>query len=481
MHNKYLSFGEALGFGWDTVKSNLGFAAAAALIAFLLPLPAEMLGQFARFLPSPVSPEKLVALAVAATLIKTIVWIGFTRIALSFCDGQRPSLQMLIDPSGCLIRCIATSILYSLCVAGVFIACIAPLVLLPTLSAAAVFAVPMFVAGGVAATYFTLKFSLCYFFVIDRQLGPIDALRASSRTTLGAKWQLLLFGLVCGLVNLAGFLCFIVGLLVTVPLVMIAMAHAYRQLAVQTPSLMELEADRCMVLSPGESAPQVAAGLAAPAGGAPQPAAQVSPTSAKAGSTIWVRLSILSVLIIVAITAYTLWPNLKGRAGISTKQESASGLTVNGIVHSDLPRVIINGRMLRTGDTIEGARVIDIARDYVELERSGRRWKEYMPGSKGSSARVTAMPTLLVLGAPRCPACRQMTPVLSKLQSGYARDFRVQYINVDKAGASAAKYRVRAIPTVIFCNGQGQELYRHVGYCSEDDIISLWKQLGFGF
>ena len=84
-----------------------------------------------------------------------------------------------------------------------------------------------------------MKFSLCTYFVIDKGLGPIEALKASARTTQGAKWQLLGFGAICGLIYLMGLLCFIVGIFAALPTVMVAIALVYRQLIMQTPELAE--------------------------------------------------------------------------------------------------------------------------------------------------------------------------------------------------------------------------------------------------
>ena len=61
-------------------------------------------------------------------------------------------------------------------------------------------------------------------------MGPIEALKASSRATMGSKWDLFLFGLLLGLMNFAGVLLFLVGLFVTIPISMVACAYVYRRL-----------------------------------------------------------------------------------------------------------------------------------------------------------------------------------------------------------------------------------------------------------
>ena len=78
---------------------------------------------------------------------------------------------------------------------------------------------------------FGLMFMFATILVIDRELGPIEAMRESNRVTRGHKWTLLGLVLVLALVNLLGALALFVGLLVSVPVTMLALMHVYRILA----------------------------------------------------------------------------------------------------------------------------------------------------------------------------------------------------------------------------------------------------------
>lgn len=75
-----------------------------------------------------------------------------------------------------------------------------------------------------------LRFMFVPYLIIDRKLDVSAAMRESSRITLGHKWQLLGLVVVLGLLNILGLLALIIGLLVTVPVTMLAMVHAYRTL-----------------------------------------------------------------------------------------------------------------------------------------------------------------------------------------------------------------------------------------------------------
>ncbi|MEA3324328.1 MAG: hypothetical protein U9Q37_04220 [Euryarchaeota archaeon] len=70
--------------------------------------------------------------------------------------------------------------------------------------------------------------------IVDKGLGPIDALEKSSEITIGVKWDLFIFGILLGILNLMGFACLVVGLFVTIPVTMVAMAFVYRKLLPET-------------------------------------------------------------------------------------------------------------------------------------------------------------------------------------------------------------------------------------------------------
>ena len=45
----------------------------------------------------------------------------------------------------------------------------------------------------------------------------------------------------------------------------------------------------------------------------------------------------------------------------------------------------------------------------------------------------------------------------------------------------AKEHGISSIPTQIFFDKDGKELWRHVGYISKEDILGKWKSLGNDF
>jgi len=105
------------------------------------------------------------------------------------------------------------------------------------------------------------------------------------------------------------------------------------------------------------------------------------------------------------------------------------------------------------------------------------------PGSNTTTAAAppvaaTKLPKLLDLGADKCIPCKMMAPILEELKREYAGRLEVEFIDVWKNPEAGQRYGIRMIPTQIFYDADGKELYRHVGFISKEDILSKWKELG---
>jgi thioredoxin 1 len=89
------------------------------------------------------------------------------------------------------------------------------------------------------------------------------------------------------------------------------------------------------------------------------------------------------------------------------------------------------------------------------------------------------LPRLLDLGANKCIPCKMMKPILDELKSAYAGKLEVVFIDVWQDEQAGRQYGISSIPTQIFFNEAGKELYRHEGFMAKADILAKWKELGF--
>lgn len=91
------------------------------------------------------------------------------------------------------------------------------------------------------------------------------------------------------------------------------------------------------------------------------------------------------------------------------------------------------------------------------------------------------LPKMIELGSINCIPCKMMAPIIEDFKKNYADRFSVEFIDVNKDRSSAEKYRIQLIPTQVFLDASGKELFRHEGFFPKEDILSKWKALGYNF
>ena len=145
-------------------------------------------------------------LFIAAWLIESLFVIGFIKISLLFAEGTKGRLNDLYAHAHLLGKYIVAAILYGLMVAVGIVLLIIPGIIL------------------------AIMFGFYGYFIVEQGMGPLEALKASARLTAGQRWNLFGFSLVIIVINILGALFFGIGLLLTVPVTIMARAYVYRRL-----------------------------------------------------------------------------------------------------------------------------------------------------------------------------------------------------------------------------------------------------------
>ena len=97
-----------------------------------------------------------------------------------------------------------------------------------------------------------------------------------------------------------------------------------------------------------------------------------------------------------------------------------------------------------------------------------------------NKALASGKPVLVDFGANSCIPCRQMRPILKEISKEYSEKTRVLVIDVYKFQDLARQYQVQLIPTLVFFDSKGKEVFRHLGAWEKESIVAKLKEIGMG-
>ena len=203
-HMQKLSVGECLRFGWDTFKKRpLIFVGAFVLTLVISGVSSAILD------PGEGAPitTATILLGIVSGLIGLFVELGVLTFSIRAHDAvEKATMHDLWNPQAFVRYLIGQIVVGIIVVIGIIL---------------------LIVPGVIAA----LGLMFTPYLVVDKGMHPIAALKESWRFTKGHKLQLFVLVLAIVGINILGLLALVVGLLVSVPVSMLAIAHAYRALS----------------------------------------------------------------------------------------------------------------------------------------------------------------------------------------------------------------------------------------------------------
>lgn len=189
----------ALEFGWKTFRDKLLFF---FIFMLIIGVPAAILGVMVQ--GQPWLSLSVMFLRGVAWLWKVLGMMAVILMCLSFRDKGSFDFRRTEEFQSLFVPYLIGSLLFSVILAAGMLLLIAP------------------------GVWFAVKYQFMPYLIIDKGMGPIEALNAAGDITKGYWLELGLFVLCIAGINFLGMLAFGLGLLVTVPVTFLAHAWVYR-------------------------------------------------------------------------------------------------------------------------------------------------------------------------------------------------------------------------------------------------------------
>jgi len=231
MGKKDFSIGDAVQFGWDTMKNNLGFLIPAVLIMWLAAAIPSGLSSFSYRMPLVAAAIYSLIFGIISFVIGMFVNMAQIKVGLRFSRGETADFPDLLNEYPRFWDFLLGSILYALIVIGGLILLIIP------------------------GIYWGIKYHFYGYLIIDQGMGPVDAIKKSGELTDGVKWDLLVFWLALLGIYILGFLACCIGVLFAIPVILVAVAYVYRTLLIATMTPQAQQAPPVQAPGPPPAAP----------------------------------------------------------------------------------------------------------------------------------------------------------------------------------------------------------------------------------
>jgi uncharacterized membrane protein len=203
MTTKLFSKKEALSYGWNSMKENFGPLIALTIGIVIVTAIVNAIGGDGF---SPI-------MAILRLIVNSLIGIVMIQVAFAIFDGTGKPFQNIGLNFKLVLNYLGLTILF-------FIITFIGLLL--------------FIVPGI---YLSVKYCFSFYLLVDKNLGPIEALKQSGEITNGAKLDIFLIMLLYALVIIAGIAALFVGVFVAIPVILMANIYVYRKLVPTQPVL----------------------------------------------------------------------------------------------------------------------------------------------------------------------------------------------------------------------------------------------------
>lgn len=93
-------------------------------------------------------------------------------------------------------------------------------------------------------------------------------------------------------------------------------------------------------------------------------------------------------------------------------------------------------------------------------------------------ARFSGKATMVEFGATGCIPCDMMQPILDNLRKKFPHVLNVEFVHVREEQILAGRFGIQSIPVQVFFDKTGMEVFRHIGFFAEKEILEQLNKMG---
>lgn len=163
------------------------------------------------------------------------------------------------------------------------------------------------------------------------------------------------------------------------------------------------------------------------------------------------------------------------KAFYENNKEMVGGMPFDQVRESIKSFLLEQKKMAALDDCIEdlGRRTdIRLNRDWVKKQAESAR------DNPVDQARISGKPTLVEFGAEGCAPCDMMQPILDKLRKKFPDKLNVVFVHVNENQLLGTRFGIRSIPVQVFFDHKGEEVFRHVGFYAEEEVMKQLAKMG---
>jgi len=237
MESTRFSIKEAIKFGWEVTKNNLGILIVCSLIYVIFYIIGEIIDSTLR--------QNFVlwffSLLIHYNILFGFVYLGMLKVFLKLYKGEKANFYDLFSQYYLILRYLLVGLIIFLVALGLLMTFLGTIVFILALSKLSSFVkmisivlvVLSAIAFFVVLIILFVRLSFFDYLIVDKNYSAIESLKNSLLITKGNTLRIIIFYILQFLIALSGLLLLGIGVLITLSIAFMARTYVYKQLVSQ--------------------------------------------------------------------------------------------------------------------------------------------------------------------------------------------------------------------------------------------------------